>query len=168
LHGYRYGTDGAGADTLLVRGKGMRPSCDAIRPRGRQRWPSALYMDGPSLIAFALEAIPKLIRETLEAAGCRREDIRHFILHQATLKMMEALRAAARIPDAAFPIVLEDVGNTVSSTIPIVIERMRKEGRLEAGQRNMLVGFGVGLSWAACVWDECWSECEKRFVGAPS
>ena len=48
------------------------------------------------------------------------------------------------------PIVLQDCGNTVSSTIPIVIGALRTSGRLTPHAKNMLVGFGVGWSWAGC------------------
>ncbi|MDQ3821449.1 MAG: 3-oxoacyl-ACP synthase, partial [Acidobacteriota bacterium] len=50
-----------------------------------------------------------------------------------------------------FHIDLEQTGNTVSSTIPIALEVARRQGRLSAGQRVALVGFGVGYSWAATV-----------------
>jgi 3-oxoacyl-[acyl-carrier-protein] synthase-3 len=55
------------------------------------------------------------------------------------------------------PLLLEHCGNTVSSTIPILIDHLRREGRLRPGTRSMLVGFGVGWSWAGCVWTETWS-----------
>jgi len=50
------------------------------------------------------------------------------------------------------PIVLEHCGNTVSSTIPIVIDELRRDGRLQPGMKCMLIGFGVGWSWAGCLW----------------
>jgi len=52
--------------------------------------------------------------------------------------------------------VLGDYGNTVSSTIPIVIDEMRKNGRIRPGTRSLLAGFGVGFSWAGCLWIETW------------
>ena len=54
------------------------------------------------------------------------------------------------------PVELENCGNTVSSTLPILIDDFRKNGRLKPGMRNMLIGFGVGWSWAGCVWKETW------------
>ena len=63
LSAFQFGTDGTGADTLLVtKGAPARPK-DAIRPRHRQRWESALYMDGPSLINFTVVAVPAARRE---------------------------------------------------------------------------------------------------------
>jgi 3-oxoacyl-[acyl-carrier-protein] synthase-3 len=52
--------------------------------------------------------------------------------------------------------VLENVGNTVSSTIPIVIQALREKRSLLPGTRSLMCGFGVGLSLAGCVWTETW------------
>ena len=165
LTGFQFGTDGSGADTLMVTEGGNRTAGHCLRPRGRHRWPSALYMDGPSLISFAVAAIPQLVRQTLQSAGTTRDQIKRFILHQATYKMMSELQQCLQLDDDSMPIMLKDVGNTVSSTIPIVIESLRSRGELRPAERNMLIGFGVGWSWAACIWEECWSEAERRMVG---
>lgn len=154
LTGFCFGTDGGGADTLLVTKGGCRPAADAHRPRHRQRWASDLYMDGPSLIGFTVGAIPKLVDDIITAAGADRQAIDYYLFHQATRKMLVQLQQRMDIAPQHMPIVLEDCGNTVSSTIPIVIDRMRRDGRLRPGHRSLLVGFGVGWSWAGCVWEE--------------
>ena len=117
LSAFQFGTDGSGADTLLVTDGGARPVKHAIQPRHRKRWPSELYMDGPSLISFAVGAIPKLVDNVLASADLQRADVDFFIMHQATCKMMEQLRACMETDEAHMPIVLRDYGNTVSSTI---------------------------------------------------
>jgi 3-oxoacyl-[acyl-carrier-protein] synthase-3 len=66
------------------------------------------------------------------------------------------LQEALKVGDAKLPIVLEHCGNTVSSTLPILIDELRKGGQLTRGMKNMLIGFGVGWSWAGCVWEETW------------
>lgn len=156
LTGFRFGTDGAGADTLLVTRGGFRPEKDAHKPRHRKRWPSDLYMDGPSLINFSVVRVPQLVKETLAAGGRRMEDIDLFLMHQATRKMLEQLRVAVGVADERLPIRLEKYGNTVSATLPILIDELRREGRLTPGGQHMLVGFGVGWSWAGCLWREVW------------
>ena len=154
--GFKYGTDGEGADTLIVATGGARPAKDAIKPRHRKRWPSALYMDGPALISFSVAQVPRLIDQVLEHAQLTRDDIDLFLLHQATRKMLEQLQTRLGIGEDRMPLLLEHCGNTVSSTLPILIEHLRRQGRLHPGVRNMLIGFGVGWSWAGCVWTESW------------
>lgn len=156
LSAFQFGTDGSGADTLLVANRGVRPAQDAIKPRHRHRWPSDLYMDGPALINFTVAAVPELVSNILSAAELDRNDIDLFILHQATKKMLLQLQERLALEESRMPIVLRDVGNTVSSTIPIVIHELRKSGRLSVGTRHMLIGFGVGWSWAGCIWQEVW------------
>ena len=168
LHGFQFGSDGSGGDMLLVGDGGARPAEDAIRPRHRKRWKSRLYMDGPSLINFTVEAIPRLVDEILQHNSVAESDIELFLLHQATFKMLDGLRQRMGVPPNRLPIDLSDTGNTVSCTLPILIDRLRRSQRLPSPilrpatdpapspsptpATHMLVGFGVGLSWAGCLW----------------
>lgn len=152
LEAFQFGTDGSGADTLLVADGGARPGTDAIKPRHRKRWKSRLYMDGPSLMSFTVVAIPKLIEDILEQMQLTTSDVQLFLLHQATHKMLAQMQARLGVDDSRLPISLAHCGNTVSCTLPILIEQMRAQGRIHPGRSNILVGFGVGWSWAGCIW----------------
>lgn len=154
LWGFQFGSDGSGGDMLLVADGGGRPQEDAIKPRHRKRWKSRLYMDGPSLINFTVEAIPHLVQEILDKNNLEDQDISHYLFHQATWKMLDQLRHRMNVDEQRLPIELADIGNTVSCTIPILIDRMRSRGSWRAESTNMLVGFGVGLSWAGCLWED--------------
>ena len=154
---FRFGTDGSGGDTLLVTEGGYRNEDDALKPRHRKRWPSQLYMDGPSLLSFTVGAIPKIIDEMLGDAGLSSDEVQYYLMHQATRKMLEQLQSACKVEAEKIPIRIKDIGNTVSCTIPILINDMRSEGNLSPDQQNLLVGFGVGWSWACCVWQDQWS-----------
>jgi len=156
VHSFQFGTDGSGADTLLVGDGGARQGAQAIKPRHRKRWASRLYMDGPSLMSFTVVAVPKLIDQVLQRAQLSREDIDLYLLHQATRKMLEQLQVRLGLSEAQLPIRLEYGGNTVSSTLPILISDLRREGKIVADARNLLLGFGVGWSWAGCVWQDRW------------
>jgi 3-oxoacyl-[acyl-carrier-protein] synthase III len=157
LSAFQYGTDGEGADTLLVTEGGARRGPKVHKPRHRKRWPSALYMDGPALISFTVDAVPKLVEDVLAAAQLTRGNVDLYIMHQATRKLLEQLQQYLGVTDEAFPIVMEDGGNTVSCTIPILIQHLRERGRLRPGMLSLLAGFGVGLSWAGCLWRETWT-----------
>jgi 3-oxoacyl-[acyl-carrier-protein] synthase-3 len=156
LRGFRFGTDGSGADTLLAACGGFRPSEDAITPRHKKRWKSDLYMDGPSLINFTVGKVPDLVKQILDSVSLQTSDIGTFLFHQATRKMLEQLIQVLEIDEARMPIRLQEVGNTVSSTIPILIHQLRTSGELSPNQQHMLIGFGVGWSWAGCVWQDVW------------
>ena len=157
LSGFQFGSDGSGGDMLLVRDGGARPAQDAIRPRHRMRWKSRLYMDGPSLINFTVDAIPRLVDQILEANQLTDSQIGKYLMHQATWKMLDQLRSRMGVSEDRLPIELADVGNTVSCTLPILIDGLRKRGQIDPRSVNMLVGFGVGLSWAGCLWRDQWA-----------
>jgi 3-oxoacyl-[acyl-carrier-protein] synthase III len=159
---FQFGTDGNGADTLLVVDGGTRVKSQAIKPRHRKRWASRLYMDGPSLMSFTVVAVPKLIDQVLELAKLSKADIDLFLLHQATRKMLEQLQTRLELTDEKLPIRLENCGNTVSSTLPILINDLRREGRVRPFSPNLLIGFGVGWSWAGCVWKDSWLSRHPR------
>jgi 3-oxoacyl-[acyl-carrier-protein] synthase-3 len=150
-----FGTDGRGAENLIVSAGGLRKPLSTATAEEREdkggNWRSDqnLYMNGPEIFNFTLSTVPKSVNQLLARAECKLEDVDHFVFHQANRFMLERLRAKMNIPAEKFSIEMEDCGNTVSSTIPIALERMALGGKLTPGQRVMLVGFGVGYSWAA-------------------
>ncbi len=154
LSGFKFGTDGTGANTLLATENGFRCSEDAIEPRHRKRWGSDLYMDGPALINFTIEKIPDLLKEILAETSMTMDQVGYFLFHQATYKMLSQLQQTLEIEEDKLPILLRDIGNTVSSTIPILIEQMRDSKNMTPDMKNLMVGFGVGWSWAGCVWQD--------------
>ena len=147
LSAFVFGTDGSGAENLIVRTGALRAPtpCD-----GDQSGPH-LFMDGAEVFAFTLKAVPAVVDNCLAAAGCELGDIDLFLMHQANGFMLSHLGRKIGIPRARLPIRMERCGNTVSSSIPILMADLATEGSLAPGMKLMLVGFGVGYSWAACV-----------------
>lgn len=148
------GTDGSGANNLIVPAGGMRTARSAATARetkdasGNWRSQDDLFMDGAQIVQFTLGAVPRTMQELLTAAGKTLDDIDHVIFHQANKFMLDALRRKIRIPEDKFVIEIDTVGNTVSSTIPIAIAIARASGRIRPGDTALLLGFGVGYSWA--------------------
>jgi 3-oxoacyl-[acyl-carrier-protein] synthase-3 len=65
--------------------------------------------------------------------------------------MLDFLRKTLKIPKDKFYINMQDIGNTVSATIPIALKRAEKDGILHKGDKVLLTGFGVGLSWGSTI-----------------
>jgi 3-oxoacyl-[acyl-carrier-protein] synthase-3 len=164
LGSFVFGTDGNAGDALMVNSCGARPAHAALQPRTKWRWKSKLYMDGPGLITLTLDTIPQTVQRVLEKGGVRRSDINLFLVHQATLKLLDQLRQELELDEERMPTMLRDFGNTVSSTIPIMIHELRKSGRLRPGTRSLMAGFGVGFSWGGCLWTETWDERERALT----
>jgi 3-oxoacyl-[acyl-carrier-protein] synthase-3 len=164
LGSFVFGTDGRGADTLIVGQGGARPPEAAIQPRKRKRWPSSLFMDGPELVKFSLDTVPPMVERVLGLAGWTRDDVDFYLLHQATTFMLNHLRERMNLDEEHTPEALADYGNTVSSTIPILMHDLRAAGRLRPGKQTLMIGFGVGLSWAGCAWTETWAAKQAQAV----
>jgi 3-oxoacyl-[acyl-carrier-protein] synthase III len=154
-----FGTDGSGADNLCVRNFGLRHRDDMAAAveredeSGNVRSESNLFMNGPEIFSFTLRVIPQAVEAALHRSGLEMDAIDLFIFHQANGFMLEHLRAKMEIPPDKFPVMMRETGNTVSSTIPLVIERLMAEGKLDEGTRTLVAGFGVGYSWAATTLD---------------
>lgn len=150
-----FGTDGSGARNLIVDAGGFRRPCDAASARettdasGNVRSADHLYMNGAEVFAFTLREVPLAVERLLDKAGLARDDIDLYVLHQANRFMLDALRRKLGLDPARMPVCMADVGNTVSSSIPLALIALRDAGAIAPGARLMLIGFGVGYSWAA-------------------
>ena len=150
-----FGTDGSGANNLIVPTGGSRhprsaeTGIEVQDSSGNVRTGDNLYMNGSEIMAFTLRAVPEAVRQLERRSGVKLETCDFVVLHQANAFMLEALRKKMAIPREKFPVRLEFCGNTVSSTIPLVLEELFRS-QAGSGKLAALVGFGVGYSWAAC------------------
>jgi 3-oxoacyl-[acyl-carrier-protein] synthase III len=156
LYAFTYGTDGRGADSLIVPNGGLRPGQDvapktAPELRGLTSNGFDLYMDGPAIFNFTLDVVPTSVEEILRKAELGMGDIDLFVFHQANAYMLEHLRKKLGIDANRFFVSMAHSGNTVSSTIPIALAEAERQGALRPGMQVMLLGFGVGLSWGGLI-----------------
>lgn len=152
-----FGTDGSGANHLIVPAGAFRRPADEESAQevkdssDNVRTANHLYMNGAEVMAFTLREVPRSVDALLSKAKLSMDDIDYFVLHQANRFMLESLRKKLKISADRMPVHLEEVGNTVSSTIPLTLHSMFQQGQLTSTKRLMLIGFGVGLSWSACI-----------------
>jgi 3-oxoacyl-[acyl-carrier-protein] synthase-3 len=149
------GTDGSGAENLIIKTSGARRPEKAntveFDENGNPISPDYIYMDGSEIFSFTLRAVPALVEKTIEKNNIDKEEIDLYIFHQANKYMLDFLRKKIKIDKEKFYMYLSEVGNTVSSTIPIAIFEALKDATLNAGMKVLLAGFGVGYSWGGCV-----------------
>jgi 3-oxoacyl-[acyl-carrier-protein] synthase-3 len=152
-----FGTDGSGASLLMVPAGGLRlprssqTALEETDEKGNTRSKDNLFMNGPAILTFSTAAVPALVEKLLAEGGMDRDSVDAFVFHQANKLMLEALRKQCKIPPERFVLDLENKGNTVGSTIPIALADACREGFIKPKARVMLVGFGVGLSWAGAL-----------------
>jgi 3-oxoacyl-[acyl-carrier-protein] synthase-3 len=144
-----HGTDGRGAEYLIVRGGGMRQRTTGSPEPSDPAY--GLYMHGPEVLSFALETVPRALNELLRRAEMRADEVDLFVFHQANGFILEQLRDKLDIPPDKFVLAMRHCGNTASSSIPIALKDARDRQMLCPGMRVVLIGFGVGFSWSATV-----------------
>ena len=148
--GFVLGSDGRGARSIEVPAGGTRRPVTAEVLAKRS---NTFVMHGSEVWEFAVETVPRAIREVLGRRGLIPGDVDLVILHQSNLRMIEALMDALCIPLERTVTTIEEYGNTAAASIPITLEKAWRSGRLAPGDRVLLCGFGGGLSWGAAVLD---------------
>ncbi len=136
-----FGSDGKGAQSLIVKG-------------GACRYPykkSQLYMDGSKMFMFALSEVPKAVNKLLAKTGMKMGEINQFFFHQASKLIIEGVSKKLKLPSEKVFFNIEEIGNTVSASIPIAVRQAHDCGRIKNQTPLLFAGFGVGLSWGACI-----------------
>jgi 3-oxoacyl-[acyl-carrier-protein] synthase III len=152
---FNLGTDGRGAKNLIVETGGSR--CRTLKnevvfdENNNPVSPDHLFMNGTRIVNFTLDLVPGLVQRTLANNSLKQEDIDNFIFHQANRFMLELLRKKLHIEKEKFYYYMENVGNTVSSTIPIALKEAINEEKVSSGNKVLLAGFGVGYSWGGTI-----------------
>jgi 3-oxoacyl-[acyl-carrier-protein] synthase-3 len=140
------GSDGSGGELLIVPGGGSRhPLSHEVVERGDQY----LKMNGREVYRFASTVMPRATEAVLQKAGWQLKDLALVIPHQANDRIIAAAIKRLGLPADRFIVNIDRYGNTSSASIPIALCEAIAEGRINAGDRLVLVGFGAGLTWAA-------------------
>ncbi|MBW2541091.1 MAG: ketoacyl-ACP synthase III [Deltaproteobacteria bacterium] len=156
---FALGTDGRSSESFMIEAGGARvphseetakPITDAT---GSVRSADHIEMDGAAVLAFVRKCVPPLIEELLATAGHGMEAVDLVVFHQASALSLEYLQRWLKLPPEKTFSNIHHVGNLVSASIPVALREAELEGRLRPGMKVMLVGFGVGLSWGACLVD---------------
>lgn len=147
-----FGTDGEKGDAIIVpSGGAARPLMDNEGELTAQAKDDVrLHMKGRPVFNFVNSEIPLSINRCLEKAGMGIGDVDWFALHQGSIYMLDAMARRVGVPREKVLKNMERFGNTVSSTIPLLLEELDERGAL-AGSTVLLSGFGVGLSWSTAV-----------------
>jgi 3-oxoacyl-[acyl-carrier-protein] synthase-3 len=142
------GADGSAADILKLPAPGSRHpiTLEAIAA-GLHR----ARMDGQAVFKLAVRIVPEAIRQVVAGAGMILDDIAWFVPHQANQRIIEAIARATNLPLDRFVSTIEHYGNTSSASIPLSLAAARADGRLKSGDHTVLVAFGGGFTWSACV-----------------
>ena len=135
--------------------KGMVLSCgnrDIVNPfHSEKKVPQYVTMDGREIFKFAVSQIPVCINEVLDKAQMTVEDVDFFLLHQANLRIAASIAKKLNVSMDKVPTNVQNVGNTSSASIPVLLDECNKNGMFKKGMKLVLSGFGAGLTYGASV-----------------
>lgn len=137
---------------LSIAGHGWAQTRFAFATRGKERMAlhnanGKLEMNGRAVFGFSATAVPAQIRRLLADARLEIGDIDLFLFHQGSKYIVDTIAQRLALPRNKVLLRLADCGNTVSSSIPLLLGDLRDSD----ARRILLSGFGVGLSWASCI-----------------
>ena len=152
---FSLGTDGSGANNLIVKTGAARQknmTGEFVEDDEGHIWyDDYLYMNGGNIFNFTLEAVPAMMKDILAKNKLEKDDINYYVFHQANKFMLNTIRKVCVLPKDKFYVNLAETGNTVSSTVLIGLKDCMNSQIIKPGDKVMVSGFGVGLSWGGTV-----------------
>ena len=144
-------TDGSNIEALFVPGLGFRrrPFIDHEQIETSAYIP---IMEGREVFKAAVSRMPEAVRTVCAEAGVEVSAIDLLLVHQANLRIIEAVAKQLGLPPEKVPHNIERYGNTTAGTLPILFHECLAAGRIQPG---MLIGFtalGAGLHWGAALY----------------
>jgi 3-oxoacyl-[acyl-carrier-protein] synthase-3 len=146
--GFEMRTDGAHFDKLYIPGGGSA-SFPYFSPEMFAENGTIPIVEGRQVFRLATTAMPQIVRETLEKRGLGLPDLSLLLMHQANLRINEAVQKNLGLPDEKVFNNIQKYGNTTAATLPLVFHEARKEGRIRPGDLVCFTALGAGLHWGA-------------------
>jgi 3-oxoacyl-[acyl-carrier-protein] synthase-3 len=138
-------SDGGAAKLLYARGPAGSP-LSLTESEG-----FCIVMDGREIFRLAVRAMEDASRQAIAKAGLTVDQIDYVVPHQANQRIISALAKSLGVPNERLIVNVEKYGNTSSASVPVALCEAWEQGRLEAGDRLLIVAFGGGLAWGASV-----------------
>lgn len=139
-------SDGRYADLLCVPGGFRRPA----EPNAPNFIGTPLiHMDGRDVFKHAVTKLPRSIQAVCERAHVPIDSVDWFVAHQANQRINEAVCERLGVSIDKMPSNIDRYGNTSAATIPILLDEMRRDGRLREGQLVCFAALGAGFHWGS-------------------
>lgn len=138
--------DGRGAVHLDIS-----PNASEPVPPARAVRQSFMHMNGKEIYKFVIDVVPAAIEQACATAGITPQEIDHYILHQANMRILEAVSKRLGLPEGRMLHNISKYGNTSAASIPLVLGEAVEAGTIKPGDKLCLVGFGSGLTWGAAI-----------------
>jgi len=146
--GSHLGADGSGGNLLKLPAGGSREPASIASVTERKHF---VHMEGNDVFKFAIKIMGEAALKALANAGLGPFDVDYLVPHQANIRIIQSAAKRLKIPLDKVMVNVDKYGNTSAASIPIALEEAVDQGIINTGDTVVLVGFGAGLTWAACV-----------------
>lgn len=146
------GSDGSLSDLLAIPAGGTRQrsregSNHTLAPD--DDW--YLHMEGRAIFVQAVERMSQSSKKVLEDSNLSVNDIDWFVGHQANMRISHAVAEELELPLAKVASNIHRTGNTLTASIPLLLNDKVSSGELKPGDKVLMSAFGAGLSWGSTI-----------------
>lgn len=110
-----------------------------------------LSMEGREIFKHAITKLPRSVRAVCEKGGVALSEVDYFIAHQANQRINDAVVDRLKVDASRAPSNIAQYGNTSGATIPILLDEMKHDGRLQSGQTLCFLALGAGIHWGSAI-----------------
>ena len=117
----------------------------------KEEYGAPMYMNGKEVFKTAVLSSSRDIKRLLDEAGLKPSDIKYYVLHQANMRIIEAIANWLKLDLSHFPTNVEYCGNTSSASVPLLLDELARDGKLQKGDMVLMSAFGAGFTTGACI-----------------
>jgi 3-oxoacyl-[acyl-carrier-protein] synthase-3 len=110
-----------------------------------------ITMNGKEIYRFAVQKVPEVIEKALFRANLSTDEVDWLLLHQANQRILDAVAERLNIPAHKVISSIARYGNTSAASIPLALDEVVREGKIQPGDVIASAGFGAGLTWGAAI-----------------
>lgn len=112
-----------------------------------------IHMNGTQVFRFAVGAIGEVMDAVLQKAGLTADDVKYYVPHQANMRIIQSAAQRMKQPLEKFQVNIQTTGNVSAASVPMALADLMKSGKVQPGDKIMLVGFGGGLTAGAVLFE---------------
>lgn len=142
------GSDGTYADLLMTPNGGSGSAHDSLSEEANSCF---MQMKGNETFKVAVRTLTKDVKEILEDNSIESDSVKHFIPHQANYRIIKAVGDALKMKDEQVVMTVAKYGNTSSASIPMAMNDIYENKKLQKGDLMLLDAFGGGLTWGSAL-----------------
>jgi 3-oxoacyl-[acyl-carrier-protein] synthase III len=160
--GFDLFSDGTGCEGIIIPAGGSAKPASHATVDAHQH---AIRMLGSEVYKYATRQMGESASAALRTAGLGVDDVDQFVFHQANIRIINSVQKALGIPDEKTYVNIDRYGNTSAASVPMALVEAVASGRIQPGDRVLMVAFGAGYTAGAALWE--WTAEPARAFAAP-